>query len=223
MFKEQFVRTDLYIRVPDEGMDFIYSVACDGLIIESRVVPPHMGPTRWLGRENRCLLQTLRHKRQTLRLWRLSYTIIRSPVTGIIGKRRVEVGQNVSVGQELMDVVSLDDIWITANFKETQLGHLTPGQPVEIKVNAYGRAWKGHVTNLGGATRSVLTVMPSNAAGNHGDGQRVRVRIDFDRPQSPDFNAAGLLKPGLSVEPAVRVRWLPRTPSPPDRLPGSRL
>ena len=52
MFKEPFVRTDLYIRLPDEGMDFIYSVACDGLIVESRIVPPDMGPTRsWLGRE----------------------------------------------------------------------------------------------------------------------------------------------------------------------------
>jgi membrane fusion protein (multidrug efflux system) len=154
---------------------------------------------------------------------RLSYTIIRSPVTGIIGKRRVEVGQNVSVGQELMDVVSLDDVWITANFKEAQLGHLGPGEPVEIKVDAYGRTWKGHVTNLGGATGSVLSVMPSNAAGNHGDGQRVPVRIDFDRPQSPDFNAAGLLKPGLSVKPEVRVRWLPRTSSSPESLSGDRL
>ena len=136
---------------------------------------------------------------------RLSYTIIRSPVTGIIGKRRVEVGQNVSVGQELMDVVSLDDVWITAYFKETQLGHLRPGEPVEIKVDAYGRTWRGHVTNLGGATGSALSVKPSNSVRSHGDGQRVPVRIDFDRPQSPDFNAAGLLKPGLSVESAVRV------------------
>src|SRR6266478_3625877 len=143
---------------------------------------------------------------------RLSYTVIRSPVTGVIGKRRVEAGQNVSVGQELI-VVSLDDVWITANFKQTQLALLRPGQPVEVKVDAYGRTWKGHVTNLGGATGSVLSVMPSNAVGNHGDGQRVPVRIDFDRPQDQDFNAAGLLKPGLSVEPAVRVRWLRRTPS----------
>jgi membrane fusion protein (multidrug efflux system) len=154
---------------------------------------------------------------------RLSYTIIRSPVTGVVGKRRVEAGQNVSVGQELIDVVSLDDVWITANFKQTQLALLRPGQPVEVKVDAYGRTWKGHVTNLGGATGSVLSVMPSNAVGNHGDGQQVPVRIDFDRPQDQDFNAAGLLKPGLSVEPAVRVRWLRRTPSPSDGMPGSRL
>src|SRR5882762_4366471 len=154
---------------------------------------------------------------------RLSYTIIRSPVTGIIGKRRVEVGQNVSVGQELMDVVSLDDVWITANFKETQLGHLRPGQPAEIKVDAYGRSWKGHVTSLGGAAGSVLSVIPFNSAGNLRGRQRLPVRIDFDHLRNQDFNAAGLLKPGLSVEPAVRVRWLRRTPSPSDGMPGGRL
>ncbi len=77
------------------------------------------------------------------------------------------------------------------------------------------------MTNLGGATGSALSVKPSNSVRSHGNGQRVPVRIDFDGPQSPDF--IGLLKPGLSVEPAVRVRWLPRTPSPPDGFSGNRL
>ena len=90
----------------------------------------------------------------------LRNTIIRSPATGVVGKRRIEAGQNVSVGQELIDVVSLDDVWITANFKQTQLVHLRPGQPVEIKVSAYGRTWKGHVTNLGGGASSVFSAMP---------------------------------------------------------------
>src|ERR1700730_17601176 len=71
----------------------------------------------------------------------LGYTVVRSPVTGIIGKKTVEVGQNVSIGQELVEVVPLDDVWVTANFKETQLAHMRPGQPVEIKVDAYGRTW----------------------------------------------------------------------------------
>ncbi len=65
----------------------------------------------------------------------LSYTVVRSPVTGIIGKRTVEVGQNVSIGQELVEVVPLDDVWVTANFKETQLAHMRPWQPVEIKAS----------------------------------------------------------------------------------------
>ena len=153
----------------------------------------------------------------------LGYTIIHSPVDGIIGKRRVEIGQRVSVGQELIDVVSLDDVWITANFKETQLGHLRPGQPVEIKVDAYGRTWKGHVTNLGGGAGSVFSTMPpKNASGNRMKVvQRIPVRIDFDRSQDQTFNAEGLLKPGLSVEPDVRVRLPPRS-STPNMLPGSR-
>jgi membrane fusion protein (multidrug efflux system) len=141
----------------------------------------------------------------------LGYTIIRSSVTGIVGKRRIEVGQNVNVGQDLIDVVSLDDVWITANFKEKQLANLKPGQPVEIKVDAYGRIWKGHVTNLGGGAGSVFSGRESEIGKRPKAIQRVAVRIDFDRPQSQDFNADDLLKPGLSAEPRVRVRWLPRS------------
>jgi membrane fusion protein, multidrug efflux system len=142
----------------------------------------------------------------------LSYTVVRSPVTGIIGKKTVEVGQNVGMGQELVEVVPLDDVWITANFKETQLAHMRPGQPVEIKVDAYGRTWKAHVTNLGAGAGSVFSLLPpENATGNYVKVvQRVPVRIDFDRDSDrnpgSDFNAEGLLKPGLSVEPEVKVR-----------------
>jgi membrane fusion protein (multidrug efflux system) len=138
----------------------------------------------------------------------LSYTVISSPVTGIVGKRSVEVGQNVNIGQELVDVVPLDDVWVTANFKETQLAHMRPGQPVDVKVDAYGRRWKGHVTNMGGGTGSIFSLLPpENATGNYVKVvQRVPVRIDFDRSTGQQFNAEGLLKPGLSVEPDVRVR-----------------
>jgi membrane fusion protein (multidrug efflux system) len=138
----------------------------------------------------------------------LSYAVILSPVTGIVGKRSVEVGQNVSIGQELVDVVPLDDVWVTANFKETQLAHMRPGQLVEVKVDAYGQKWKGRVTNLGGGTGSVFSLLPpENATGNYVKVvQRVPVRIDFDRLPGRQFNAEALLKPGLSVEPEVRVR-----------------
>jgi membrane fusion protein, multidrug efflux system len=138
----------------------------------------------------------------------LSYTVIRSPVNGIVGRKTAEVGQNVSIGQELVDVVPLDDVWVTANFKETQLEHMRAGQPVAVKVDAYGRTWKGHVTNLGGGTGSVFSLLPpENATGNYVKVvQRVPVRIDFDRSQTQNFNAEGLLKPGLSAEPDVRVR-----------------
>jgi membrane fusion protein, multidrug efflux system len=138
----------------------------------------------------------------------LSYTVIRSPVTGIIGKKTVEEGQNVSIGQELVQVVPLDDVWVTANFKETQLAHMRPGQPVDVKLDAYGRTWKAHVTNMGGGTGSVFSLLPpENATGNYVKVvQRVPVRIDFDRSAGEDFNREALLKPGLSVEPDVRVR-----------------
>jgi membrane fusion protein (multidrug efflux system) len=138
----------------------------------------------------------------------LKYTVIRSPVTGIVGKRNVEVGQNVSVGQELVDVVPLEDVWVTANFKETQLEHMRPGQHVKIKVDANGRTWYGHVTNMGGGTGSIFSLLPpENATGNYVKVvQRVPVRIDFDRAERQDFNVEGLLKPGLSVVPDVRVR-----------------
>lgn len=138
----------------------------------------------------------------------LGYTIIRSPVTGIVGKKSVEVGENLSIGQELVDVVPLDDIWVTANFKETQLAHMRPGEAVEIHIDAYGRSWKAHVTNMGGGTGSVFSLLPpENATGNYVKVvQRVPIRLDFDRVRGQDFNAEGLLKPGLSVEPKVRVR-----------------
>src|ERR1700722_11565032 len=138
----------------------------------------------------------------------LGYTVVRSPVTGIVGKKSVEVGQNVSIGQELVEVVPLADVWVTANFKETQLDHMRPGQTVEIKLDAYGHTWKAHVTNIGGGTGSVFSLLPpENATGNYVKVvQGVPVRIDFERAAGQEFNADGLLKPGLSVEPDVRVR-----------------
>jgi membrane fusion protein (multidrug efflux system) len=138
----------------------------------------------------------------------LSYTVVRAPVTGIIGRKSVEVGQNVGIGQELVEVLPLDDVWVTANFKETQLAHMRPGQPVAIKLDAYGRTWNGHITSMGAGTGSVFSLLPpENATGNYVKVvQRVPVRIDFDRQSGQDFNADGLLRPGLSVEPDVRVR-----------------
>ena len=138
----------------------------------------------------------------------LSYTVVRSPVTGIVGKKSVEAQQNVSIGQELFSVIPLDDIWVTANFKETQLAHMRAGQEVEIKVDAYGHTWKGHLSNLGGGTGSVFSLLPpENATGNYVKVvQRVPVRVDFDRDPNGGFNADGLLRPGMSVETSARVR-----------------
>jgi membrane fusion protein (multidrug efflux system) len=136
----------------------------------------------------------------------LGYTKIVAPVAGIVTSKSVEINQNVSVGQNLMTLVSLEDIWITANFKETQLEHMRAGQPVEIHVDATGKNYSGKVTQIGGATGSVLSLFPpENATGNYVKVvQRLPVRIDLTdlKNEDPDHN----LRPGLSVEPKVRVK-----------------
>jgi membrane fusion protein (multidrug efflux system) len=136
----------------------------------------------------------------------LSYTKIVAPEAGIITRKSVEVDQNVSVGQNLLTLVSLEDLWITANFKETQLRHMFAGQAVEIAVDATGKTYHGKVTQIGGATGSVLSLFPpENATGNYVKVvQRVPVRIDFTNLNIEDQNH--LLRPGLSVEPKVRVK-----------------
>ena len=136
----------------------------------------------------------------------LSYTKIVAPANGIITRKSLELNQNVSSGQNLLTLVSLDDIWVTANFKETQLRHISAGQSVEIEVDATGGKYKGKVTQIGGATGSVLSLFPpENATGNYVKVvQRVPVRIDFTDLAEEDKDHT--LRPGLSVEPTVRVK-----------------
>src|SRR5579875_2011502 len=134
----------------------------------------------------------------------LQYTTIYAPVSGVVGKKNVEPGNNVSAGQQLMAVVPLDDVWITANFKETQLRRMKPGQPVTIKVDAYDREYKGHVLRFAGASGARMSLLPpENATGNFVKVvQRIPVRIGLDPGQNEDH----LLRPGMSVVPAVEVR-----------------
>ena len=134
----------------------------------------------------------------------LQYTKIHAPVTGVLSKRNVEPGQVIQPGQPLFSIVDLDDIWVTANFKETQLRNMRPGQKATIKVDAYGRNYGGVVESIGGATGSRFSVLPpENATGNYVKVvQRLPVRIRFDRGQDPNH----LLRPGMSVEPTVLTR-----------------
>jgi membrane fusion protein (multidrug efflux system) len=139
----------------------------------------------------------------------LGYTRIIAPVDGVVGNRNAQVGQNVQVGQEMLSIVPLTDIWVTANFKETQLEHMRPGQSVEIKVDALGgQKFNARVTSVGGATGARFSLLPpENATGNYVKVvQRIPVRIDFDDVNKPNFNQDGRLRPGLSVVPDVRVR-----------------
>ena len=133
----------------------------------------------------------------------LSYCTITAPVSGIVAKKTVEVGTNISPGQQLMAVVPLDDIWVTANFKETQLRLMKPGQRVKFTVDAYTREYNGRVTGIGGASGSRLSLLPpENATGNYVKVvQRIPVRLDIDPNQNDDHR----LRPGMSVDPKVYV------------------
>ena len=134
----------------------------------------------------------------------LSYCVIVAPFNGIIGKKTVEVGNNIAPGQQLMALVPLDDIWVTANFKETQLRGMKPGQTVKFSVDAYGREYTGKLEAVGGASGSRFSLLPpENATGNYVKVvQRIPVRIDIDPGQNEDHR----LRPGMSVVPNVYVR-----------------
>jgi membrane fusion protein (multidrug efflux system) len=134
----------------------------------------------------------------------LQYTKIVAPVTGILNKRNVEPGQVVQSGQPLFSIVNLDDIWVTANFKETQLKNMRPGQKAEIKVDAYGHSYNGTVESIAGASGARFSLLPpENATGNYVKVvQRIPVRIRIDKGQDPNH----MLRPGMSVVPTVNVK-----------------
>ena len=134
----------------------------------------------------------------------LSYTKIYAPVSGVVGHKTVELGHRIQPGQSLLTVVPIDDIWITANFKETQLRLMRPGQPVTIHVDTYSRDYKGTVEDMAGASGPLFSLFPpENASGNYVKiVQRFPLRIRIDQGQDADHN----LRPGMSVEATVTVR-----------------
>jgi membrane fusion protein, multidrug efflux system len=134
----------------------------------------------------------------------LQYTLIVSPINGIVSDRSVEVGENLQPGQELMKIINLDEIWVTANFKETQLKKMKPGQPVTIAVDGTGKEYKGYVQSIAGASGAIFSLLPpENATGNYVKVvQRVPVKIFFDAGATQEHD----LRPGMSVEPKVWLR-----------------
>ena len=137
----------------------------------------------------------------------LSYTKIVAPITGIVSNKSVAVGENLSVGQSLMTIVPLTDLWVTANFKETQLKEMHKDQEVDIEVDALGgRKFTGKVGEIGGATGSSLSLFPpENATGNYVKVvQRIPVRINFTNLDQENKDYA--LRIGMSVVPKVRVK-----------------
>jgi membrane fusion protein (multidrug efflux system) len=134
----------------------------------------------------------------------LKYTTVTAPVRGVVSKKGVNVGQVVAAGQPLFAIVQLDDVWVTANYKETQLKEMRPGQRAVISVDAYGREYKGKVDSISGATGARFSLLPpENATGNFVKVvQRVPVKIVLDPGQDPDH----LLRPGMSVTPTVYLK-----------------
>jgi membrane fusion protein (multidrug efflux system) len=134
----------------------------------------------------------------------LSYCKITTPVGGIVAKRIAEVGQHVAPGQQVFLISQIDDLWVTADFRETQLKLMQPGQSVRIHVDALGRDFDGYVENMPAASGSVTSLLPpENATGNFVKiVQRLPVRIRFKKGQ----DGLDRLRPGMSVEPKVRVR-----------------
>jgi len=134
----------------------------------------------------------------------LEYTTVKAPVKGTVSKKSVEVGQQIQPGQALMAVIPLDRVWITANFKETQVERIRPGQRVTIRADAYdGKTFDGKVESLAAATGARFSLLPpDNSTGNYVKVvQRIPIRISLDAGQDPDH----LLRPGMSVVPTVHT------------------
>jgi membrane fusion protein (multidrug efflux system) len=134
----------------------------------------------------------------------LGYVKVAAPVAGIVGRKAMSLGDRVQPGQQLAAIARVDDLWVTANFRETQIRDMRPGQPATVKVDALGVEMRGTVESIGGATGSRFSLFPpENASGNYVKVvQRIPVRIRLD-PGQPGLDR---LRPGMSVEPAVRVR-----------------
>jgi membrane fusion protein, multidrug efflux system len=134
----------------------------------------------------------------------LQYTTIRSATAGVVSKKSVEPGQVVQAGQPLLALVPLEDIWVTANFKETELANMRPGMTADIYVDAYRRTFRGHVDSIAAATGARFSLLPpENATGNYVKVvQRIPVKIVFEKGQDPTH----LLRPGMSVVPTVYLK-----------------
>jgi membrane fusion protein (multidrug efflux system) len=135
----------------------------------------------------------------------LQYATVKAPIRGVVSKKGINVGQVVMGGQPLLAIVQIDDVWVTANFKETQLKEMRPGQRAEVDVDAFGgRKYKGKVDSIAGATGARFSLLPpENATGNFVKVvQRVPVKIVLDPGQDPEH----LLRPGMSVTPTVYLK-----------------
>ena len=169
----------------------------------AQTVPQQMAVTRSKAQSAEAQAERYKAELEQAQL-NLQYTTIVAPISGVVTQRSVEVGQNVSIGQELMKLINLDDIWVTANFKETQLRRMRVGQRVTISVDATGKEYKGRVQSIAGASGAITSLLPpENATGNYVKVvQRIPVKIVFDAGETREH----VLRPGMSVEPKVWIR-----------------
>ena len=174
---------------------------------EAHFEDAQVGPQRVASTQAKALsaVSDVNQKRATVEQAQLNlgYTRILAPVSGEVTKK-VVVGLNVDPGEQLLSVVPLDQVWITANFKETQLAHMSVGQKAEIELDSNGRTYHGHVDSIAGATGPIFSLLPpENATGNYVKiVQRVPVKIVLD----PGENNDRQLRPGMNVEAKVYLR-----------------
>ena len=169
----------------------------------ARTGPEQVASTRSRAQSAEALVEQKKAELDAAQL-NLQYTTVVSPVNGFVTNRTVEAGQNVQPGQELMRIINLDDIWVTANFKETQLRNMRVNQAVTIYVDTTGKDYKGHVQSIAGASGAIMSLLPpENATGNYVKVvQRIPVKITFDPGETKEH----ALRPGMSVEPKVWIR-----------------
>ncbi|MGH7271387.1 MAG: efflux RND transporter periplasmic adaptor subunit, partial [Polyangiaceae bacterium] len=179
-------------------------VALESRVVEVKTNAPRQVATRRASLVIRQAALELARARLAQAERNVSYAKVISPVTGIVAKKALAVGDFVSPGQSVVAIAQTEALWVTANFRETQIARLRPGQTVTVHVDALGEDLRGSVGRLGGATGARLSVLPpENASGNYVKVvQRIPVRVELDPGQ------AGLdrLRIGMSVEPEVRVR-----------------
>jgi membrane fusion protein, multidrug efflux system len=174
---------------------------------EARYEDAQAGPQRVAATRARALSATADTKQKEAAVEQaqlnLGYTTIYAPVTGEVTKK-VVVGLNVDPGEQLLTVVPLEQVWITANFKETQLKHMRVGQKAKIELDSNGRTYRGHVDSIAGATGPIFSLLPpENATGNYVKiVQRVPVKIVLEPGENRDHQ----LRPGMNVEAKVYLR-----------------
>jgi membrane fusion protein (multidrug efflux system) len=162
-------------------------IEADAELEAARTAPGQVAVTRSQAEAAAARLEQAQAALRQARL-NLSYATVRAPSAGVVSKKSAEPGQIVGPGQPLLALVDTDDIWVTANFKETQLRHVRPGQQVSVKVDAYGRRYSGRVESIAAATGARFSLLPpENASGNYVKVvQRVPVKIVLDEGQDPE-------------------------------------